>query len=179
MEACAQRSGGRPRAAGVGAMARRIVGTKQHGAGVADAGTGLHRLDRNEVAEADPDAGVGLAQARVLLRDVLSVGGINALHPGSPTASAPSLRSTPASARSIPAGAVGTVAVPDDGSVIEALRSGDETAFARLVDHYHASLGRVARLSGKADAVTQSGLGFTDDGVSRFASSAMRWSRIL
>jgi hypothetical protein len=81
--------------------------------------------------------------------------------------------------RSIPAGAVGTVAVPDDGSVIEAPRSGDETAFARLVDHYHPRLGRVARLSGKADAVTQSGLGFTDDGVSRFANSAMRWSRIL
>jgi hypothetical protein len=45
------------------------------------------------------------------------------------------------------------VVVPDDGSVIEALRRGDETAFARLVDHYHASLGRVARLSRKADAV--------------------------
>jgi hypothetical protein len=70
------------------------------------------------------------------------------------------------------------VAVPDDGSVIEALRRGDETAFARLVDHYHASLGRVARLSGKADAVTQCAFGFTDDGVSRFANSAMRWSRI-
>jgi hypothetical protein len=38
--------------------------------------------------------------------------------------------------------------VPDVRSVIEALRSGDETAFVRLVDHYHASLGRVARLSG-------------------------------
>ena len=35
---------------------------------------------------------------------------------------------------------------PDDGSVIEALRRGDEGAFARLVDDYHASLSRVARL---------------------------------
>ncbi len=35
-----------------------------------------------------PDARVGLEQARVLLRDVLSVGGINALHPRSPTACA-------------------------------------------------------------------------------------------
>src|SRR5262245_7302607 len=34
----------------------------------------------------------------------------------------------------------------DDRGVIEALRRGDEGAFARLVDHYHASLGRVARL---------------------------------
>ena len=38
------------------------------------------------------------------------------------------------------------VAAPDDGSAIEALRRGDKTAFARLVDHYHASLRRVARL---------------------------------
>ena len=34
----------------------------------------------------------------------------------------------------------------DDGSVIGALREGDEGAFARLVDRYHASLIRVARL---------------------------------
>jgi RNA polymerase sigma-70 factor, ECF subfamily len=34
----------------------------------------------------------------------------------------------------------------DDLSVIEALRRGDETAFARLVDLYHTSLRRVARL---------------------------------
>jgi RNA polymerase sigma-70 factor (ECF subfamily) len=34
----------------------------------------------------------------------------------------------------------------DDGSVIDALRRGDEGAFARLVDQYHASLRRVARL---------------------------------
>ena len=61
--------------------------------------------------------------------------------------------------------------VPDDGSVIEALRRGDETELPRLVDHSHASLGRVARLSGKADAVTQWGIGFTDDGVSGFARS--------
>jgi RNA polymerase sigma-70 factor, ECF subfamily len=38
------------------------------------------------------------------------------------------------------------VAAPDDVSVIEALRRGDEGAFARLVDQYHASLRRVARL---------------------------------
>jgi RNA polymerase sigma-70 factor (ECF subfamily) len=38
------------------------------------------------------------------------------------------------------------VAAPDDGSVIEALRRGDKIAFAHLVDHYHASLRRVARL---------------------------------
>ena len=38
------------------------------------------------------------------------------------------------------------IEAPDDGTVIEALRRGDEGAFARLVDHYHASLGRVARL---------------------------------
>ena len=34
------------------------------------------------------------------------------------------------------------VAALDDSSVIEALRRGDETAFARLVDLYHASLRR-------------------------------------
>ena len=33
----------------------------------------------------------------------------------------------------------------DDGSVIEALRRGDEGAFARLVDDYHARLSRIAR----------------------------------
>jgi hypothetical protein len=38
------------------------------------------------------------------------------------------------------------VAAPDDGSVIEALRRGDKIAFAHLVDHYPASLRRVARL---------------------------------
>jgi RNA polymerase sigma-70 factor, ECF subfamily len=38
------------------------------------------------------------------------------------------------------------VAVLDDLIVIEALRRGDEAAFARLVDQYHASLRRVARL---------------------------------
>jgi RNA polymerase sigma-70 factor (ECF subfamily) len=38
------------------------------------------------------------------------------------------------------------IEAPDDGNVIEALRRGDEGAFARLVDHYHASLSRVARL---------------------------------
>jgi RNA polymerase sigma-70 factor (ECF subfamily) len=38
------------------------------------------------------------------------------------------------------------VGAPDDGSVIEALRRGDKIAFAHLVDHYHASLRRVARL---------------------------------
>jgi hypothetical protein len=38
------------------------------------------------------------------------------------------------------------VAAPDDGRVIDALRRGDEGAFARLVDQYHATLSRVARL---------------------------------
>ena len=38
------------------------------------------------------------------------------------------------------------VVAPDDGSVIDALRHGDEGAFARLVDQYHPSLRRVARL---------------------------------
>jgi RNA polymerase sigma-70 factor (ECF subfamily) len=38
------------------------------------------------------------------------------------------------------------VAAPDDRSVIDALRRGDEGAFARLVDQYHPSLRRVARL---------------------------------
>jgi RNA polymerase sigma-70 factor (ECF subfamily) len=38
------------------------------------------------------------------------------------------------------------VAALDDLSVIDALRRGDEGAFARLVDQYHASLRRVARL---------------------------------
>ena len=38
------------------------------------------------------------------------------------------------------------VVAPDDGSVIDALRRGDEGAFARLVDQYHPSLRRVARL---------------------------------
>ena len=47
----------------------------------------------------------------------------------------------------------------DDRSVIDALRRGDEGVFARLVDHYHASLGRVARLyipnAAVADEVVQ------------------------
>src|SRR5262245_46651360 len=38
------------------------------------------------------------------------------------------------------------VVAPDDGGVIDALRRGDEGAFARLVDQYHPSLRRVARL---------------------------------
>lgn len=38
------------------------------------------------------------------------------------------------------------VAAPDDLSVIEALRRGDEGAFSRLVDQYHPSLRRIARL---------------------------------
>jgi RNA polymerase sigma-70 factor (ECF subfamily) len=38
------------------------------------------------------------------------------------------------------------VVAPGGGSVIDALRRGDEGAFARLVDQYHASLRRVARL---------------------------------
>jgi RNA polymerase sigma-70 factor (ECF subfamily) len=38
------------------------------------------------------------------------------------------------------------VAAPDDVSVIEALRRGDEGTFAHHVDQYHASLRRVARL---------------------------------
>jgi RNA polymerase sigma-70 factor (ECF subfamily) len=38
------------------------------------------------------------------------------------------------------------VVVPDVGTVIDALRRGDEGAFARLVDQYHPSLRRVARL---------------------------------
>ena len=37
----------------------------------------------------------------------------------------------------------------------------------------------LARLSGKPDAVTQCAFGFTDDGVSPFAISAMRCRRIL
>jgi RNA polymerase sigma-70 factor, ECF subfamily len=41
---------------------------------------------------------------------------------------------------------VAQVVVPDARSVIDALRRGDEGAFARLVDQYHASLRRVARL---------------------------------
>src|SRR5215471_16592807 len=47
----------------------------------------------------------------------------------------------------------------DDGSLIEALRRGDEGAFARLVDDYHAHLNRIARLyipnSAVADEVVQ------------------------
>jgi RNA polymerase sigma-70 factor, ECF subfamily len=42
--------------------------------------------------------------------------------------------------------ATAQLAAPDDGCVIDALRRGDEGAFARLVDQYHASLSRVARL---------------------------------
>jgi RNA polymerase sigma-70 factor (ECF subfamily) len=38
------------------------------------------------------------------------------------------------------------VTAPDMGSVVDALRRGDEGAFARLVDQYHPSLLRVARL---------------------------------
>jgi hypothetical protein len=38
------------------------------------------------------------------------------------------------------------VAANNDVSVIEALRRGDEGTFAHLVDQYHASLRRVARL---------------------------------
>src|SRR5687767_12064318 len=41
---------------------------------------------------------------------------------------------------------VAQVAASDDGSAIEALRRGDEGTFAHLVDQYHASLRRVARL---------------------------------
>lgn len=37
-------------------------------------------------------------------------------------------------------------AASDDGSVVDALRRGDDGAFARLVDLYHASLRRVAHL---------------------------------
>ncbi len=37
-------------------------------------------------------------------------------------------------------------AAPDDLNVVEALRRGDEDAFVRLVDQYHASLRRVARV---------------------------------
>ena len=40
----------------------------------------------------------------------------------------------------------GEAAAPADLRVIDALRQGDEDAFGRLVDHYHASLRRVARL---------------------------------
>ena len=51
------------------------------------------------------------------------------------------------------------VVLPDEGSVIDALRCGDEGAFARLVDQYHPSLRRVARLyisdRGVADEVVQ------------------------
>jgi RNA polymerase sigma-70 factor, ECF subfamily len=43
-------------------------------------------------------------------------------------------------------GAAAQFVAPDGGSVIDALRRGDEGAFARLVDQYHASLRRVARL---------------------------------
>src|SRR5499427_137965 len=38
------------------------------------------------------------------------------------------------------------IKAPDDQTVIEALRQGDEGAFARLVDDYHAHLSRIARL---------------------------------
>jgi RNA polymerase sigma-70 factor (ECF subfamily) len=38
------------------------------------------------------------------------------------------------------------IAVSDDAPVIEALRRGDDGAFARLVEQYHASLSRAARL---------------------------------
>src|SRR5262249_39254238 len=39
-----------------------------------------------------------------------------------------------------------SAAAPDDLNVVEALRRGDEDAFGRLVDQYHAGLGRVARV---------------------------------
>jgi RNA polymerase sigma-70 factor, ECF subfamily len=42
--------------------------------------------------------------------------------------------------------ATAQLASPDDGSLIDALRRGDESAFARLVDQHQASLSRVARL---------------------------------
>jgi len=38
------------------------------------------------------------------------------------------------------------IAACDDRSVVEALRRGDEGAFARLVDDYHARLSRIARV---------------------------------
>src|SRR5262249_10844896 len=44
------------------------------------------------------------------------------------------------------ASGVGRTAAPAELSLIEALRRGDEDAFGRLVDQYHASLSRVARL---------------------------------
>ncbi len=44
------------------------------------------------------------------------------------------------------ASGVGQTAAPAELSVIDALRQGDEDAFGRLVDQYHASLRRLARL---------------------------------
>ena len=46
-------------------------------------------------------------------------------------------------------------APPGEGDVLEALRSGDEAAFAALVDRYHASLIRVARLYVASEAAAE------------------------
>src|SRR5262245_23108100 len=78
------------------------------------------------------------------------------------------------------------VAAPDDGSVVDALRRGDEDAFARLVDRYHPSLRRVARLyianSAVADEVVQDTWLGVIQGISAFErrSSLKTWMfRIL
>ena len=67
------------------------------------------------------------------------------MHVESPT-NADALDAPDDRSRSSCPNAASPVASPDDVSVIEELRHGDETAFARLVDLYHASLRRVARL---------------------------------
>jgi hypothetical protein len=60
-----------------------------------------------------------------------------------------------------------------------------DTASDRLRFLYCWRAGPITRTSAaspasrKTDAVTQCAIGFSDDGVSRFASSAMRWGRIL
>ena len=73
------------------------------------------------------------------------------------------------------------VAAPDDGSVIDALRRGDDTAFARLVDRYGASLRRIARLyvsnRAVADEIVQDTWLSVIQGISAFEcrSSLKTW----
>jgi RNA polymerase sigma-70 factor (ECF subfamily) len=48
-----------------------------------------------------------------------------------------------------------TLAPPEDIALVQALRAGDETAFARLVEEYHASLVRLATMYVKSRAVAE------------------------
>jgi RNA polymerase sigma-70 factor (ECF subfamily) len=68
--------------------------------------------------------------------------------------------------------ALAVTAEPGEAALIDALRSGDERAFARLVDSHHPSLLRVARLyvrdRGVAEEVVQETWLAVLEGIDRF-----------